>query len=413
MAPGGVAADVERRVWDPVVEGTILAIVASMSTTSSSETVPSVGDGDRPHRKTPPRWTRSVGESSPRMESGRESGESGARRWAGRRGEGDGDGDGERDGLRRTSDFDGWDAASRGPGPARGDGDGDGSSSSTDSSSNEASSYSSLRSSGARSGGSSGTSPPVATGAGAEADTGWPRRGTATRETVRRWRSPREGGGGGGGEGDTARGSSEASSRRSSSYTSSAISEPSGDDDIVSARGAITRHDAERAVAATVARGVVGRDAPRETRDARGTRETAGQPRVRRGVRRPRGRRVSERVSERRCVNGRTGERTLLFFYRSSPRAPTYAHLDAKVMRVLRYDSPPRHLCRPGIVTRRRPRTRVGRPARRGTRFETTRDSRTPPRTPARSPARISTPPASPPPRRRGRRPSSDSPRPT
>ena len=108
MAPGGVAADVERRVWDPVVEGTILAIVASTSTTSSSETVPSVGDGDRPHRKTPPRWTRSVGESSPRMESGRESGESGARRWAGRRGEGDGDGDGELDGLRRTSDFDGW-----------------------------------------------------------------------------------------------------------------------------------------------------------------------------------------------------------------------------------------------------------------------------------------------------------------
>ena len=59
------------------------------------------------------------------MESGRESGESGARRWAGRRGEGDGDGDGERDGLRRTSDFDGWDAASRGPGPrARGRGRG-------------------------------------------------------------------------------------------------------------------------------------------------------------------------------------------------------------------------------------------------------------------------------------------------
>ena len=126
------------------------------------------------------------------------------------------------------------------------------------------------------------------------------------------------------GEGDTARGSSEASSRRSSSYTSSAISEPSGDDDIVSARGAITRHDAERAVAATVARGVVGRDAARETRDARGTRETAGQPRARRGVRRPRGRRVSERVSERRCVNGRTGERTLFFFI-VLPPAPTYA----------------------------------------------------------------------------------------
>ena len=408
MAPGGVAADVERRGWDPVVEGTILAILASTSTTSSSETVPSVGDGDRPHRKTPPRWTRSVGESSPRMESGRESGESGARRWAGRRGEGDGDGDGERDGLGRTSDFDGWDAASRGPGPARGDGDGDGSSSSTDSSSNEASSYSSLRSSGARSGGSSGTSPPVATGAGAEADTGWPRRGTATRETVRRWRSPREGGGGGGGEGDTARGSSEASSRRSSSYTSSAISEPSGDDDIVSARGAITRHDAERAVAATVARGVVGRDAPRETRDARGTRETAGQPRARRGVRRPRGRRVSELSVSNVVVT--TGERTNGRYFILLPPA----RLDAKVTRVLiRYDSPSRHLCRPGIVTRRRPRTRVGRPARRGTRFETTRDSRTPPRTPARSPARISTPPASPPPRRRGRRPSSDSPRPT
>ena len=124
-----------------------------------------------------------------------------------------------------------------------------------------------------------------------------------------------------------------------------------------------------------------------------------------------------EDASRRGCRNVvvLTGERAngRYFFYRSSPRAPTYAHLDAKVMRVLRYDSPPRHLCRPGIVTRRRPRTRVGRPARRGTRFETTRDSRTPPRTPARSPARISTPPASPPPRRRGRRPSSDSPRPT
>ena len=51
MAPGGVAADVERRVWDPVVEGTILAIVASTSTTVRPETVPSVGDGDRPHRE--------------------------------------------------------------------------------------------------------------------------------------------------------------------------------------------------------------------------------------------------------------------------------------------------------------------------------------------------------------------------
>jgi hypothetical protein len=77
------------------------------------------------------------------------------------------------------------------------------------------------------------------------------------------------------------------------------------------------------------------------------------------------------------------------------------------------YSERARRLDRPSIITRRRPRTRVGRPARRGTRFGTTRDWRTPPRTPARFPTRISTPPASPPPRRWARRPSPDSPRPT